>query len=98
MALKAKPIWGCAETPHFHVGVPDLGKRCRFGLDLRSLNKWECRCVSALAQNHRAITPVEDEKPYTRDVESSEATEGSQNSESTGFHKDLSLLPSEFIP
>ncbi|GAY35205.1 hypothetical protein CUMW_014940 [Citrus unshiu] len=94
MALKANPIWGCAKTPHFHKGLPDLvPNRCGFGLDLRVLNKWECTCVGVLAQTHRAITPVEDDRPYTPDVQSSEANERSQDSQSSGFHKDLNLLP-----
>lgn len=98
MALKANPIWGNAKTQHLHKGLPDLvPNRYGFGLDLRVLNKWECSCAGVLAQTHRAITPVEDDKPYTPDVQSSEANERSQDSQSSGFHKDLSLLPSELI-
>ncbi|KAK4857443.1 hypothetical protein QYF36_000707 [Acer negundo] len=44
---------------------------------------------------HRAITPVEDEKPIIPShLDSSGAIKRSQNNtESSGFHKDLSLLP-----
>ncbi|XP_044461987.1 arogenate dehydratase/prephenate dehydratase 1, chloroplastic-like isoform X2 [Mangifera indica] len=94
MALKANPIWGYAKTPHFHVGLPDLGPRpCGFALDFRGLNKWECSCVGVLAQTpQRAITPVEDEKP-SHDMESSGAIQRPFDMESTGFHKDMNLLP-----
>ncbi|KAJ0082855.1 hypothetical protein Patl1_10009 [Pistacia atlantica] len=94
MALKANPIWVYAKAPHFHVGVPDLGSRPRvFALDFRGLNKWECCCVGVSAQNpQRAISPVEDEKP-THGVESSGAIQRLSDMESTGFHKDLNLLP-----
>ncbi|KAK1557643.1 hypothetical protein Q3G72_028641 [Acer saccharum] len=90
---KANSIWGCSKAPHFHVGVPDLGSRL---CGLRFVNKWECCCaLVVLAQAHRAITPVEDEKPNTPpDLDSSGAIKRSQNNtESSGFHKDLSLLP-----
>lgn len=99
MALKANPIWGYAKTPHFHVGLPDLGPRpCGFALDFRVLNKWECSCVGVLAQTpQRAITPVEDEKP-SHDMESSGAIQRPFDMESTGFHKDMNLLPSKPIP
>ena len=98
MALKANPIWGCAKTPHFLKSLPDLvPNRCGFGLDLRVLSKWECSCVGVVAQTHRAITPVEDDRSYTPDIQSSEANERSQDSQSSGFHKDLNLLPSELI-
>ncbi|KAK1557536.1 hypothetical protein Q3G72_026396 [Acer saccharum] len=41
----------------------DLGSRL---CGLRFVNKWECCCAPVvLAQAHRAITPVEDEKPIT---------------------------------
>ncbi|KAK3188389.1 hypothetical protein Dsin_027950 [Dipteronia sinensis] len=76
----------------FIVGVPDLGSRL---CGLRFVNRWECCCAPVvLAQAHRAITPVEDEKPITPDLDSSGAIKRSQNNiESSGFHKDLSLLP-----
>ncbi|KAI9197723.1 hypothetical protein LWI28_003152 [Acer negundo] len=93
MALKANSIWSCSEAPHFHVGVPNLGSRL---CGLRFVNKWECCCAPVvLAQAHRAITPVEDEKPIIPShLDSSGAIKRSQNNtESSGFHKDLSLLP-----
>ncbi|KAL5775338.1 hypothetical protein ACOSP7_012895 [Xanthoceras sorbifolium] len=93
MALEAKSVWGCAKAAHFHVGVPDSGSwRCGFAPGLRFVSKWECCCVPVLAQTHKAITPVEDEKPYTPGLDSSGVIERSHNTESTGFHKDLSLL------
>ncbi|XP_044495036.1 arogenate dehydratase/prephenate dehydratase 1, chloroplastic-like [Mangifera indica] len=94
MASKANPIWGYVKPSHFHVGMRDLGSGpCVFALDFRGLNKWECCCVGVLAQTpQRAITPVEDEKP-THGVESSGAIQRSSDIESTGFHKDLNLLP-----
>jgi hypothetical protein len=51
--------------------------------------------LSVLAQ--RAITPVEDEKPLIPQVETSEAIDQVQNTQSRGFHKDLNLLPSELL-
>lgn len=99
MALKAAPIWGCAKIPCSHLGVSDLGsRRSGFALNLRHdlerFRKLECCCLGALA--HRAITPVEDEKPCVPGADSSGAIERTQRNESMGFHKDLNLLPSEF--
>lgn len=67
--------------------------RCNW--DRERLPKWECCCVSLLAQ--RAITPVEDEKPLTPQMETSEAIDQVQNTQSKGFHMDLNLLPSELL-
>lgn len=102
MALRtAAPIWVGPIRPHSNVGASDLGyRRCGFSLglrcnwDLERFPKWECCCLGVLAQ--RAITPVEDEKPFTPEVESSKAINQVEDSKSRGFHKDLNLLPSEF--
>uniref|UniRef100_A0A6N2L1A4 arogenate dehydratase n=1 Tax=Salix viminalis TaxID=40686 RepID=A0A6N2L1A4_SALVM len=96
MALRdASHIWANPLRPHYNVGVSDLGlRRCvdmRCNWDRERLPKWECCCVSLLAQ--RAITPVEDEKPLTPQMETSEAIDQVQNTQSKGFHKDLNLLP-----
>lgn len=102
MALKGVPLWGCAKLTNLHVGVPDLGPRpCGFALNLsRKLDfspgktkKWECCSVMVLAQ--RAITPVEDERPNPSGLGPPGATDTTQEDQSKGFHKDLSLLPSE---
>ena len=100
MALRdASHILANPLRPHYNVGVSDLGlRRCvdlRCNWDRERLPKWECCCVSLLAQ--RAITPVEDEKPLTPQVETSEAIDQVQNTQSKGFHKDLNLLPSELL-
>ncbi|KAF9683378.1 hypothetical protein SADUNF_Sadunf04G0007200 [Salix dunnii] len=96
MALRdASHILANPLRPHYNVGVSDLGLRRCVGLrcnwDRERLPKWECCCVSLLAQ--RAITPVEDEKPLTPQVETSEAIDQVQKTQSKGFHKDLNLLP-----
>ncbi|KAJ6401938.1 hypothetical protein OIU84_014086 [Salix udensis] len=96
MALRdASHIWANPLRPHYNVGVSDLGlRRCvdmRCNWDRERLPKWECCCVSLLAQ--RAITPVEDEKPLTPQMETSEAIDQAQNTQSKGFHMDLNLLP-----
>ncbi|KAB5560402.1 hypothetical protein DKX38_005359 [Salix brachista] len=96
MALRdASHIWANPLRPHYNVGVSDLGlRRCvdmRCNWDRERLPKWECCCVSLLAQ--RAITPVEDEKPLTPQMETSEAIDQVQNTQSKGFHMDLNLLP-----
>jgi len=100
MALRAaSPIWISPLRPHSKVGVSDLGlRRCadlRCYWDLERLPKWECCCLSVLAQ--RAITPVEDEKPSAPQVDTSGATDQVQDTQSRGFHKDLNLLPSELL-
>ncbi|KAM1959772.1 hypothetical protein FF1_005212 [Malus domestica] len=93
MAAKAASIWVYAKTPYSHQGVSDLGTN-RSGLALNSNSrKWECSCL-AVASAHRAITPVEDEKPSLGGAaESSGAMERIEDNETRGFHKDLNLLP-----
>jgi len=97
--MAASHIWVSPLRPHSNVGVSDLGlRRCvdmRCNWDLERLPRWECCCLSVLAQ--RAITPVEDEKPLIPQVETSEAIDQVQNTQSRGFHKDLNLLPSELL-
>lgn len=100
MAFKAAPIWGCATIHSSHLGASDLGSRpygFAFNLkhDLGRFPKLECCCLGVLAQ--RAINPVEDEKPCVPAADSSGAIERTPDNESRAFHKDLSLLPSEFI-
>ncbi|KAF9672077.1 hypothetical protein SADUNF_Sadunf11G0003300 [Salix dunnii] len=91
----ASPIWVSPLRPHSKVGISDLGlRRCvdlRCYWDLERLPKWECCCLSVLAQ--RAITPVEDEKPSAPQVDTSGAIDQVQDTQSRGFHKDLNLLP-----
>ncbi|KAJ6333824.1 hypothetical protein OIU76_025935 [Salix suchowensis] len=96
MTLRASsPIWVSPLRPHSKAGVSDLGlRRCvdlRCYWDLERLPKWECCCLSVLAQ--RAITPVEDEKPSAPQVDTSGAIDQVQDTQSRGFHKDLNLLP-----
>ncbi|XP_062088374.1 arogenate dehydratase/prephenate dehydratase 1, chloroplastic isoform X1 [Humulus lupulus] len=97
MALMGAPIWVSAKAPCSQLGVSDLGSSHRFGLalnlryDLERLRKWECCCLSALTQ--KAITSVEDEKPYAPVADTSADTEETRDNESRGFHKDLNLLP-----
>ncbi|KAJ6769552.1 AROGENATE DEHYDRATASE/PREPHENATE DEHYDRATASE 1 CHLOROPLASTIC [Salix purpurea] len=96
MTLRASsPIWVSPLRPHSKAGVSDLGlRRCvdlRCYWDLERLPKWECCCLSVLAQ--RAITPVEDEKPAAPQVDTSGAIDQVQDTQSRGFHKDLNLLP-----
>ncbi|CAK7351277.1 unnamed protein product [Dovyalis caffra] len=96
MALRAaSPIWASPLRPHSDVGVLYLGlRRCvdlRCNWDLEKVPKWECCYLSVLAK--RAITPVEDEKPLTPQVETSGAIDQVQDTQSRGFHKDLNLLP-----
>ena len=100
MALKGAPIWVSSKTRCSHLGVSDLGSsRSGFGLNLRfdseRFRKWEC-CSLAAALAQRATTPVEDEKPSLPLADTSGKIEGSQDNESSGFHKDLNLLPSKF--
>ncbi|XP_022716118.1 arogenate dehydratase/prephenate dehydratase 1, chloroplastic [Durio zibethinus] len=93
MALKCAPIWVCSQTPHSHLGTPDLGSsRGGIVLDLRP-SKWECYAFCASAQ--RAINPVEDEKPNTPGVKTSRTgkIDQAQDNVSSAFHKDLNLLP-----
>ncbi|OWM76443.1 hypothetical protein CDL15_Pgr024651 [Punica granatum] len=84
------------------MSVPNLGPRpCGFTLNLSGKldfpsgksKKWECYSAGALAQ--KAITPVEDDRTHTSRLEPSEATNPTQDDQSKGFNKDLSLLPSE---
>ncbi|XP_031392032.1 arogenate dehydratase/prephenate dehydratase 1, chloroplastic [Punica granatum] len=100
MSLKGVPLWGGAKSPSLHVVVPDLGpKPCGLALNLSGMldfpsgksKKWECCSVGALAQ--RAITPVEDDRPDTSGLEPAGAADPTQDDQSKGFHKDLSLLP-----
>ncbi|EEF43858.1 arogenate dehydratase/prephenate dehydratase 1, chloroplastic [Ricinus communis] len=99
MALRAAgSLWFSPIRPCSNVGGSDLGnRRCGKGLDFRCnwdsdrFSKGEWCCLAVLAQ--RAITPVEDEKPCTPEVESSQAIEKVQDTQSSSFHKDLNLLP-----
>lgn len=96
MALKAPAIWVCPRTPCSDLGASDLwsrnsGSAFNLRFDLDKFRKWECCCLSVLAQ--RATTPVEDEKPHVSGVESSLDIESAKGNESRGFHKDLNLLP-----
>ncbi|GFZ03238.1 arogenate dehydratase 1 [Actinidia rufa] len=94
MALKAVPIWVCANYSNTQVGFADSGSN-RSGsgpnlrLDLERFRKWEC--CGVLAQ--REITPVEDGKPVTPEFDSPGANDETQITESRGFHKDLNSLP-----
>ena len=98
MALKAVPIWVCANYSNTQAGFADSGSN-RSGsgpnlrLDLERFRKWEC--CGVLAQ--REITPVEDGKPVTPEFDSPGANDEAQITESRGFHKDLNSLPSELI-
>lgn len=92
MSLKAVPIWVCANHSPQHSysqlgGVSDLvgAKRCRF------VGYARMECFGALSAQ-RAKTPVEDDKPLTKPIDSIDV---SQLSQSVGFHKDLNSLPSE---
>ncbi|OMO76828.1 Prephenate dehydratase [Corchorus capsularis] len=93
MALKCSGIWVSSQKPHSQFGAIDLGSgRGRIVMDLKPPT-WECHALGASLQ--RAITPVEDEKPLTPEVETSQTEKigQAQDTESRGFHKDLSLLP-----
>lgn len=101
MALKGVSLWGCAKSPNLHVGAFDLEPRpCGFALTLsgkldffsRKIRKLECCSLGVLA--HRAVTPVEDERPDIAGMEPSATTNLTQEDNPQGFHKDLSLLPS----
>ena len=97
MAVKGGvPIWGEATTLFSNQGVSDLRSNLS-GLCLNlSLRKWECCCLGvSLAQ--RAITPVEGEKPILPGMESAGAIQRVEDTEARGFHKDMNLLPSEFL-
>uniref|UniRef100_A0A166F488 Prephenate dehydratase domain-containing protein n=1 Tax=Daucus carota subsp. sativus TaxID=79200 RepID=A0A166F488_DAUCS len=90
MSLKTVPIWVCANHSPQHSfsqlgGVSDLvgAKRCRF------VGYARMECFSALSAQ-RAKTPVEDDKPLTKPLDSIDV---SQLSQSVGFHKDLNSLP-----
>lgn len=76
-------------------------KRCGFRFDLRcnrDFNRFSGReCCRLAVFPQRAITPVEDEKPFIPEVEPSGAIDKVQHTESRVFHKDLNLLPSEFV-
>ena len=100
MALKGASIWGCSSS---RAAPPQLGVVANshhalignLRYELEKCRKWECCCLGVVAQ--RALTPVEDEKPTGPLVESSGAADGVQQNESKGFHKDVNLLPSEFL-
>ena len=95
MALKAVPIWVCANHFSSQLGVTDFGfnrselKNLRF--DLGKFRKWVW--CGVLAQ--RAIKPVEDEKPVAPGIGTSTAgnEQTTQITEFVGFHKDLNSLP-----
>lgn len=90
-ALKTVPIWFSSSSSSSFVS--DSGhKRVGFCSNFRFLGfqKWEC--LSLLAQ--RAITPLEDEKPFT---DSNQFAIETQITKSPGFHKDLNSLPSKFF-
>lgn len=61
-------------------------------LNLRLHKKWEC-ALSALVQSEGPTTSVEEDKTSV----SSGGTEEVQITETRGFHKDLNLLPSQFL-
>ncbi|KAK2974839.1 hypothetical protein RJ640_005623 [Escallonia rubra] len=93
MALKAVPIWVCANHSDSQLGFWDWGHKrstgsgSRRSLDLGGFRKWQC---SGVMLGQRAKTPVEDEKPLTPELSSKEET---QITGSRGFHKDLNSLP-----
>lgn len=98
MALNGSPIWGRVKTtppPFSHLGISGYGSgRSGFALNLRfGSRKWEC---CSLAQ--RAKTLVDDEKPIMPVADTSGPFEKALSIESMGFHKDLNLLPSKFLP
>lgn len=109
MALKGgSTIWGCWKAEKVllcgHVSGCGGGRKCGIGVNLGlkeenswGKKKWEC-CSSVGVLGQRAITPVEDEKNQNSGLESSSAADSVQEDEAKVFHKDLSLLPSEFIP
>ncbi|KAK3021717.1 hypothetical protein RJ639_046063 [Escallonia herrerae] len=96
MALKAVPIWVCANHSDSQLGFYDWGHKrstgsgSRRSLDLGGFRKWQC---SGVMLGRRAKTPVEDEKPLTPELSSKEET---QITGSIGFHKDLNSLPSAY--
>ncbi|KAG8634352.1 hypothetical protein MANES_17G026400v8 [Manihot esculenta] len=80
------------------MGGSDLVyKRCGFRFDLRcnrDFNRFSGReCCRLAVFPQRAITPVEDEKPFIPEVEPSGAIDRVQDTESSVIHKDLNLLP-----
>ncbi|GMH30255.1 hypothetical protein Nepgr_032098 [Nepenthes gracilis] len=90
MALKANSvIWGCCVPSHSYLGTNSV---CKFNFrrNFHGFGKWVC-CCGVVAQ--RAIIPVEDEKPLNSGAESSAGIARTQETESTGFHKDLNSLP-----
>ncbi|XAR53795.1 Arogenate dehydratase [Bertholletia excelsa] len=94
MALKATPIWLCANHSPSQLSSSDLGSGhswCSTNLrfDSEKLRKWEC--LTALAQ--RAKTPVEDEKPLAPELDSTGGNYQIQIAEFKAFHKDLNGLP-----
>ncbi|XP_057996373.1 arogenate dehydratase/prephenate dehydratase 1, chloroplastic isoform X2 [Hevea brasiliensis] len=99
MALRAVgDFWVSPIKPLSIVGGSDLvHSRCGFSLNLRCNRDFdrfperECCRLAVLAQ--RAITPVEDEKPFSHEVEPSGAIDKVQDNASSVFHKDLNLLP-----
>ncbi|GMP73176.1 hypothetical protein CsSME_00031007 [Camellia sinensis var. sinensis] len=95
MALKAVPIWVCANHSCTHLRFTDLGsRRSGSGSNLRfdcdKFRKWEW----CLASAQRATRLVEDEKkPLAPGLSSPGGNEQTQVTESRGFHKDLNSLP-----
>lgn len=90
MALRCFPVWVCPQTTHRSplVGLAefDANKRRRF---------WEC----SSSASQRAVTAIEGEIPYGRELKKSSEEMGlTQETESVTFHRDLSMLPSESSP
>ncbi|KAJ8761832.1 hypothetical protein K2173_004681 [Erythroxylum novogranatense] len=91
-------IWVSPIKPYSKVCLLDLESGRRgFGFNLMSncdfekSHKWQCCCAAVFAQ--RDMTPVDEEKSSTPGVEPSRTTDNFQETKSTIFHRDLSLLP-----
>lgn len=90
MALKWASFWVCAKIP---LGPPDLDvNRCGVASKLK-LSKRELGCLAVVAEQPITSTSIEEGKPQSMEVESSEADSPVQEIESRVFHRDLSLLP-----
>ncbi|TKY54003.1 Arogenate dehydratase/prephenate dehydratase 1 [Spatholobus suberectus] len=97
MALKAVSIWSCSKAPPPQLGVAVANAHSTLignpRYDFDKCRKWECCCLSVLAQ--RATTAVEDERPSVLPplVDSSGVPDGLHQNELKGFHKDINMLP-----
>ncbi|GMH05299.1 hypothetical protein Nepgr_007139 [Nepenthes gracilis] len=91
MALKANPITcAYAVLSHPHLGTKSSTCGLNFRKEFHGLGNGVC-CRGVFAQ--RAITPAEDEKPFSSGAGSGDGISRFKETESTGFHKDLNSLP-----